>query len=504
MLIVENQCHCKDTAKVTVIVANSVGPEIFCISTVCPGTTVTYHTNAHCGNYSWSVVNGVPVGPLTDSVFTVQWGSNGPGIVSLSVNCPGFCPATTSVLVPIIPPNATINGPALVCQGDCDTYSITCDIPLDYIKWHFPPGVFVTTDSVNVHEVTVCFFGTNISGNITVDYFHHVPGSTSELSCGGHSVIHVSEKPKMFLFGATSVCQNSTFTYSISPSTPGNIYWTIKNVTGLITYASATIPAALPYTGTWSYGPGTFVLTANDISGNYCNGPQTLNITVNPIPPMLDSIVGPNPVCPNHAYSYIALPTSSQYSVGWQVTNGSPATGAGSTISITWGPTGPYIIKAVQIDPVTGFKSLPITKNINSLLPMGPSVITGPLAVCANSDVNYSTTSPGDDFECSINAPIAGSIKTGQHSQNIVVQWNNYTGTAWLVLKRFACNVFRKDSVLITISYPPIPPIISPPTAWRNRKRNSCHAYLQCTGEFCCHAHSNLFRQLPGFSSEHS
>ena len=61
LLIVENQCHCADTAKVTVVVSSSPGPEIFCVSTVCPGTTVTYHTNAHCGNYSWSVTNGTAI-----------------------------------------------------------------------------------------------------------------------------------------------------------------------------------------------------------------------------------------------------------------------------------------------------------------------------------------------------------------------------------------------------------------------------------------------------------
>lgn len=464
MLVVENKCHCKDTAYVNVVVSDNPGPDIFCISTVCPGNTVTYHTNVHCGNYNWSVTNGTPIGSSTDSVFTVQWGSNGPGIVSLSTNCTGFCPATTSVLVPIIPPNATINGPTLVCQNNCYTYHISCDIPLDSIRWHFPAGVTVTTDSINVHEVNVCFYGSNISGNITVDYFHNIPGSTTEMSCGGHSTIHVTEKPQMFLSGGTNVCQNQPFTYNIFPAPTGSIYWTITNMSGNTTYTSNTIIGPLPFTGLWSYGAGTFIVTANDLSGNYCNGPQKLTITVNPIPPQLDSIVGPDPVCPNQSYTYLAMGISSAYSVGWQITNGTPATGAGNSLSVTWGPTGPYVIKAIRIDPVTGCKSSAITKTINSLLPLGPSNIIGPITVCANSDVNYSTTSPGDDFEWSINSSLAGSIKTGQHTQNIVVQWNNYTGTAWLVLKRFACNSFRKDSVLITINYPPVPPITPPST----------------------------------------
>jgi PKD repeat protein len=465
MLVVENECHCKDTAKVTIVVSNDVGPDIFCISTVCPGNTVTYHTNANCGTFNWSVSNGTIIGPTNDSVVTVQWGSTGPGVLSLNVvGCPGFCPATTSVLVPIIPPNATINGPSLVCQNSCNTYSITCDIPLDSIKWHFPPGVTVTTDSVNVHEVTVCFYGNVTSGNITCDYYHHVPGSTSELSCGGHSVKPVSVRPQMFLSGQTTFCQNQTFIYNLFPPSAGNILWTITNITGATTYASATLPGGSPFGGSWIYGPGTFVVKATDLSSFYCNSPQKLSVTVNPTPPPPDSINGPDPICPNNSYSYIGFSTSPAYAIGWQVINGAPSTGIGNTISVTWGPSGAYVLNAIQIDPVTGCKSSAISKTVSSLLPLGPATITGPTAVCANSDVNYSTTAPGDDFQWSINSGLAGSIKSGQHTQNVTVQWNNYTGTAWLVLKRYACNTFTKDSILITVSYPPVPPVTAPAT----------------------------------------
>jgi PKD repeat protein len=465
MLIVENECHCKDTTKITIVISNSVGPDIFCISTVCPGNTVTYHTNANCGIFNWTATNGSIIGPINDSIVTVQWGSTGPGILSLSVTgCPGFCPAATSVLVPIIPPNATINGPSLVCQGTCYTYSITCDIPLDSIRWHFPAGVTVTTDSINVHEVNVCFYGSTISGNITVDYFHKVPGSTSELSCGGHSILPVSVRPQMFLSGSGTFCEFQPFTYNIFPTPTGTILWSVTNVSGLTTYTSATITGATPFTGVWTYGPGIFIVTAKDLSGNYCNSPQQMTVTVNPKPQPPDSIFGPNPICPNNSYTYFCMPTSAAYAIGWQVTNGTPAIGAGSSLSVTWGPAGAYLLSAVQIDPVTGCKSIPVTKTINSLLPLAPATIIGPLNVCANSDVNYSTTAPGDDWEWSINSGLAGSVKSGQHTQNIVVQWNNYTGTAWLVLIRHACNTITKDSVLITVSYPPIPNITAPPT----------------------------------------
>lgn len=458
MLIVENECHCKDTAYATITVANDAGPEIFCVSTVCPGTTVTYHTNTTgCGNYLWSVVNGIPQGSLTDSTITVQWGNTGPGQLTLSVNCPGFCNAPTTVFVPIITPVATIQGPANVCLGECYTYEISCNIPIDSIKWNFPPGVTVTTDSVNVHQVQVCYYAV-VTGSITATYFHNTPGSTPSLNCGGNAKLAVSVKPKMFAYGSTAICDKKIYSFGVSPATAGNILWTIQNMAGT-TIASSTLASAAPFTGSWTYGPGNFVITANDPGGFYCNGPQKLNLTVNPIPPKADTIMGPLFICPNNSYSYIGVPTSAGYSLVWQVTNGTPATSVGNSISITWGPTGPYSLVAAQINPVTGCRSDTIKLNINSLLPLTASPITGPLAVCANSDVNYSTPSIGDTYEWSINTPLAGSINTGQGTQNVSVQWNNYTGPAYLILKRTVCGNSRVDSVAITITYPPVPPI---------------------------------------------
>lgn len=463
MLVVENQCKCKDTAYVTVVVANTVGPEIFCISTVCPDATVTYTTNASgCNNYNWSVTNGIIQGSSTDSTVTVQWGSTGPGSITLSVNCPGFCNSPTTVFVPIITPNATINGPAQVCIGECVTYHISCDIPIDSIEWHFPPGVYVQTDSINVHEVQVCFFN-NISGTITADYWHFTPGAKPPLNCGGHSALNVSVKPQMNVFGPSEICDNQTYNFSISPPPTGTVLWQVTDQSGNTVYASNSITGPSPFVGLWTYGPGQFIVSATDMSGNYCNSPVKKHLTVHPIPPPVDTVYGPDPVCPNYSYVYTAVPTSGNYYIGWQVTNGSPSTGIGNTLSITWGPTGPYSLKVFQIDPITGCKSAPTALNVNSALPLGPNNITGPDTVCANGTVAYSSTSPGDDYIWSVNPGIAGSIGTGQHSSNITIQWNNYNGNAWVVLTRKLCGGTRRDSMPVYVINAPNPNITIPP-----------------------------------------
>jgi PKD repeat protein len=464
MLIVENQCKCKDTAYVTVVVSNTVGPEIFCISTVCPDATVTYTTNASgCNNYNWSVTNGTIIGSNTDSTVTVQWGSTGPGSLTLSVNCPGFCNVPTTVFVPIITPNATISGPSQVCLGECVTYHISCDIPIDSIEWHFPPGAVVQTDSINVHEVQVCFYS-NISGTITADYWHFTPGAKPPLNCGGHSALNVSVKPQMFMSGPSDLCENQTYNYSISPPPTGSINWSITDISGNTTYTTNLITGPSPFAGLWTYGPGQFIVTATDMSGNYCNSPLKKYLTVHPTPPPVDTVFGPSPVCPNYSYVYTAVPSSGNYFIGWQVSNGSPSTGIGNSLSITWGPSGPYTISVYQIDPITGCKSSATSMSVNPALPLTPSVINGPDTVCANGLSNYSTTSPGDDYIWSINPGIAGSVGTGQHTANMGVQWNNYNGPAWVVLTTKLCGSQRRDSILVQVINAPNPNIIIPPS----------------------------------------
>lgn len=467
MLIAENECHCKDTAYLTIVVSNDPGPEIYCVSTVCPGSTVTYSTNAVCPSYNWSVINGTINGSNTNSTVTVTWGSSSPGYLTLStVGCPGMCPSPTTVMVPIIPPNATISGPVAVCQYECAKYHISCDIPVDSIVWHFPPGVTVMTDTINEHEVNVCFYNPSFTGGtIVVDYYHHMPGSTNELSCGGQATLNINVRPKLFLNYPAAICDKTILNGSHTFSATGNLQWVITGVSGTPTYLSVTQSASSPFNPNWIWGPGQFLVTVNDLNNTFCNGPQSFPLTVHAIPPPPDSITGPDPVCPNMAYQYVAFATSSNYALLWNFTNGTPAQTVGNTASVIWGPSGPYIISVVQKDPVTGCKSLPLIDTIQSLLPLSPSVITGQDTVCANSNSNFSTTSIGDVFTWSISPSIAGSVINGQGSPNITVQWNNYTGSATLTLARKVCGSTISTNYAVTVIAPPIPNMTVPATA---------------------------------------
>lgn len=464
MLIVTNECGCRDTASVMVNVSSTPGPDIQCISTVCPGSPITYSTNASCISYNWSVTNGTILsGAGTDEV-TVQWSGVSPAVITLATpGCSGFCSTPTSLVVPVIPTSPTYMADTIMCQFDCQELVLDCAIPIDSIVWHLPVGLFYTTpDTLNRHKIEICSNGTVGSGTIWVEYFHNTNGSTVDLECGGDLYIPIEVRPSFFLGGGTDYCENDNFSFGSYMPVAGNVLWEIRDIAGTL-LTSTTVLSTTPFTGVWSHGPGVFTVSKTDADDSHCNKTETLQVTINPSP-LPPTIVGADTVCPNSSHMYTGIVADALHTVNWSVTNGTPGTGSGLTTNVTWGATGPYIINASSLDIKTGCKSTTVTKNVGSYLPMTSSIINGPDTICSNGFANYSTPTYGDNYEWSINTSLAGSVKTGQYSNTIEVQTNNYTGNAWIVLERTLCDMVRRDSVLVYVRPAPNPTIVAPDT----------------------------------------
>lgn len=463
--IAENECHCKDTAYLTVVVSADPGPEISCVSTVCPGTQVTYSTNSGCATYLWTAINGTIVGDSTNSTVTVEWGSTGPGYLSVEVTgCAGVCTSPVWTEVPIIPVSADIMGPTLVCHGSCEEYSITCDIPIDSIVWHAPPGVTIVSDSIDKHRFTLCFYDNTFdSGLLSVEYYKFIPGAIPSMNCGGTSEIMIYQRPEMILSYPFEICDNTVLTGSHFPLSPsGNITWTVTGAGGSPTYTTTTQPANVAFQPTWFWGPGIFTITAEDLDGNYCNAPQNLNIKVNPVPNPPDSILGPLEVCPNSAAEYIGVYSPSSNTLEWDITGGAPVSTVGPSSSILWGATGPYTISLVQLDPISGCKSEPYDITILNCLPLSPPTLDGNDSSCANSSEIYTVLESADDYQWSIAPTIAGSVINGQGTANAEIEWNNYNGLATITCVITKCGATISNTFSVDLSAPLAPSMSVP------------------------------------------
>lgn len=464
-LVIINECGCRDTAELDVNVLSDPGPDISCISTVCPGSVMTYTTSASCPSYTWSTNgNGTIIGTDTASSVTVQWSGTAPAILTLDVDtCSSYCPTPTSIVVPVIPNSATIFGDSVVCQYTCNEYAISCDIPVDSIIWHIPSGITVIGDTINVHSLTLCVGSAGYSGTIWVEYFHNTNGSTTDLSCGGNAYLPINVRPNLSIIGTADYCENDAFNFSI-PGGTGNIGWSITDGTGTTTYLSSILPTTSSLSGSWVWGPGTFILTATDLNNEYCDASVTKVITVNEAPSS-PIISGEDTICPNSTYNYSAAISSAEHAISWNVINGTPSSSVASSINITWGSSGPYMAIATEIDPVTLCKSIADTMNVYSALPIVPANIYGPDTICSSGEGNFYTTSSADQYIWSVNPSSQASVVSGQFSNAVAVQANNTTGYAWIVLKREVCSSSRSDSIQVYISPPPTPSIFASSTA---------------------------------------
>jgi PKD repeat protein len=464
IMYVENQCHCKDSFMVKVVVSSDPPPKIECISTVCANGVDHYHTPSGCAGatYNWSVTGGVittlpPYGPDID----VQWGASGPGIVTLQIlGCGGVCPTPASVVVSIISPTTTISGPNPACTNSTSIYSIP-NMPGSIYTWTVTGGFIMSGQGTEQVEV---FWFSGTSGTISVTYVNPT------LHCDGSASMVVNLRPQFNISGQNQVCEGSTQAYTATPGTPAEnaaYNWVVTNSSNTVV---AMFGGSNVYNINWTFGPGIYKITATNGSGAFCNSPQSFFVTVYGAPPPPTFITGKNPVCPNSSAMYTSAPTMSGTFIEWTVINGAPVSASGNQLTVTWGPAGPYILEVRQVSMTFPYcPSPPFRDTIESKLPAPAYAVLGPTPVCKNTIQNYNANSSyGDTYTWSISPSTMGSVIGGQGTPNVQIQWNNTAGVATINLAVTTCGVVSNVNLPVTLTNPPPPVIIGPSSICQN------------------------------------
>ena len=447
-LVVENACNCKDSMKVVVDVSNSLGPDISCASTVCEGATETYSTSAVCTTYNWSVIGGtINDTPPYGSTISITWGTSTPGVVLLDVSgCDSsYCTWPTTALIPIIPATSTVNGPDIVCSGAFETYAVSY-LPGCTYSWSVTGGGTIIGSSTD-DEVTIFWSGSG--GTVSVSY------DNPELDCSGSAELIVQVKPEYGVSGPADVCEGTSANYI---ATVGTFNWSVVDGAGTIIQTSL---GTNNINVNWTTA-GTYQVIATDVSSAYCNSPQAVFVTVHASPPAPTFITGPDSICAGLTYSYSSSPTSASYYLDWAVTGGTPTSGTGNDITITWGLTPPYVIDLYQVSVANPSCSSAVFSKTINLSTLGSISISGVDTTCANIVENYAASSVlADDYNWSISPAIAGSVIDGQGTPFIEVQWNNYMGPAVITLVAYSCNDSLTVTKNIVLTLPPDPVIVS-------------------------------------------
>lgn len=455
-LIARNECFCADTTTMTVNVIDADVPDIDCVGTVCEGETITYSTTANCGTYNWNVIGDGTIlngGGIADNFITIEWNTGPEGWIDLTVNgCSGnVCVQPNVAQIPIISDEAKIEGEQRVCTGSIEEYFIT-DFGGTEIRWDVSNAGLII-DGWGTNRITVNWFG-DPTGD---PQFVAVEFENCYLGCGGQDTLPVLIVPEFYITGPIEVCQNESaqfFGVNAFTGGPVSCNWTLTDASGTVqnTYSSQIQPII-----NWNFAPGRYALSATPVNTSaFCTGDYRVFVEVVELPAAPGNILGATLVCPNDIYTYEASGEPNN-TYAWVINNGgSVSTQIGNPINVNWGNSPPYSLSVTQTS-TTGLpcESDAFSMNID-LIPQ--ATINGETQVCEEGTEIYSTTFHDYvDFDWEIIPNNAGTIISGQNSENIEVLWHS-VGNATVRLN--LCE--EVSSFAVNVNPKPQPNIIHP------------------------------------------
>lgn len=450
-LIVENQCHCRDSIIVEINVDGQPGPDIYCVSPTCYNTSDTYCTTYSCTTYNWSVTNGTITSASSNTAcIDVSWGVNGPGSIVLTPDpsC-GGCPYPSSVLVPILTPTSVVTGPNPACENQISYYSVP-NVPATSYNWQVLPAGTATLINGQGTNVLGLYFGAGpVNATVQVVY------TNLFLKCSGSAQLAVKVAPKMTLVGDSILCSGVSGNYTSNSSAAT---WWVASPSGTTAIGSGVSGVSYSFPA-----PGAYVIYAQDLTGNYCATPQACQVQVIAQPPAPSASIN-TVICKGSVIQYVAAPSNNNYFLHWQVTGGTPSQTSGNAISVLWGNTAPWSMTLTQQQVMPpGCVSNPLAITMNTPTIPTPTINTSNATPCFNQSVNYSSAFAASGYTWQLLPSTIGSIAQGAGSGNIVLQYNNSTSTTALTASLFliveTCGSTNSTVLTVTVGSPGTPTI---------------------------------------------
>ena len=445
ILTVTNACNCIDKYKIKVI-AKAKGFEISCPTVICEGQSDIYSLPFDgmeiCqGNFNWEVIGGQVLSEGGGNI-EVLWNNVdefGFGYVTFNPSqCNLDCIEPTTIKIPVIQSNGTIQGPNSICLGEQGRYKLP-QWPTTDFQWEIIGNTgntlaeVILTDQRNEVVITPIVSGTLV---LRATY------TNTLLHCSGEAEFVIEVAKPLEILGEETICQNTNALYTNSEGVNG--IWTLKNNNGNTVYTTTATDFYYTFNQV-----GNYILT---ISANgYCQGEEK-TIKVIGIPSTPAGINGDLQVCPNVPYTYAVLSPDATADYYWEVTNGTiDGSDSGPQVNITFNGTFPATVKVYKktVSPIECISS-PRTITVNQI-PINVAISSGNAALCGNTIASYqalqtgtsSLYTDGDAYTWSLSNPTLGSVSNGQGTNSIDVTWNNVTTitTVDLILTVNKCNI---------------------------------------------------------------
>jgi subtilisin-like proprotein convertase family protein len=416
-------------------------------ASVCSGSTQTYSITAVTGatGYTWAVPTGATInsGQGTTSI-SVTFGTNGGNVSVIASNtCGNSTARDLAITISTAPAQpGAITGNNNVCTEATITYSITAVTGATGYTWTVPTGATINSGQ-GTTSISVTFGTTG--GNV---------GVVATNACGNSPIrnraITVNNPPAQptAISGTTTVCANSTNTYSITAVTGATSYtWTVPTGATINSGQGTTsVSVTLGTTG------GNISVTADNTCGS--STAQTSTITVNSAPAQPGTISGNNNICSGSTITYSIAAVTGATSYTWTVPTGATInSGQGTTsISITFGTTGGNVgVVAINACGNSPIRNRAIT--VNTELTPSVSINATSSTICSGTNVTFTANPTNGGTTPSYQWQVNGAnVGTNSATFNTAALTNGQTVTCILTSSDACATTSTATSNGITIS----------------------------------------------------
>jgi len=420
------------------------GPGRFCGDNFPP----TYSVNPVPGatSYTWTLSPNL-FGSSTTNSIVIQANGYGIGQGTISVTANNACGSspiqTINIQVYGVPYcwHSLFTGPTPVCQGTTQCYNFNC-YDFSYSPYWRTDGNWTVSNWMQP-----CFVIGATSGYIHVDLVS-MDGFCTYYNVDELYVTVISNPPQPgAITGNTTVCANSSHTYSIAPVSGATSYtWTLPNGwTGSSNSTSIT-------TTVGTVG-GTISVVAHDTCGN--SPARTLAVIVSSLS-QPGVISGNSSPCNGTSQIYSILPVSGATSYLWTLPSSWTGSSTSNSISVIVGNTG-GIISVTAIDSCGSSPVRNLNVTVDSIPPQ-PGIITGTNTVCQTSSQTYSITPVPGATSYTWTIPTGWTGTSTTNSINIIA--GNNSGVITVVANNI-CGSSPPETLAVSILQITVPNIIA-------------------------------------------
>ena len=414
---------CGGTGTISVLVKPIFG--ISGPSRVCPNTTsapfngMNLTNNTIAPGVSWKLKTPIPstINFSSSALLNTYTWNAGPGIYTLTAYAPAgvYCNDSATVNVQVVDmkiPNP-ITGLDTVCAGDTTFYSTAPNMTGVIYNWIVSNGTIIG----NATGSSVAVKWNAGGGTITVSQ-----SLAASPFCSSPSVSFVVKTWPVFPLptitpGATVACVKSTITYSIPPTLLNNATYTwsvVPSTAGNITTANGTNTITIH----WINASITPIYVKLKISRCYTDSVMLL-VNLLALPPVPNISYAPLNPCKN---TVVNFSTTSPGTWNWSF--GDAGTSTSQNPPHTYLTAGDFNVR-LYVTNANGCSDTAKTTIHVEDIPVVP-VITGPSNVCVNSPTSHFFSQPlfqGASYTWSLSAPPKGGI-TSSSNTAINVLWS--------------------------------------------------------------------------------